>query len=196
MGKQPSSSGSKLYFVTTLLKSKFIPKVVASNALSKPVTSNSAPYTRESKVMNNDRVITSGMFRINPSKTSRVDNTAKTRRPQPRSNLKNDRIPSASKSSCLSNNLEKVEEHRRNLLFSKFLNHRSSKGNNIKLAIRNDKYESEGLLEGIHGLFSGRYCGLVRRVTCGYPWPGLRGNHKDFGMIQERLRSSAWCLSD
>ncbi|GJU78365.1 hypothetical protein Tco_1275435 [Tanacetum coccineum] len=34
----------------------------------------------------------------------------------------------------------------------------------------------------------------VRRVTCGYPWPELEGNR--FGMIQERLRSSAWCLSD
>ncbi|GJR94809.1 retrovirus-related pol polyprotein from transposon TNT 1-94 [Tanacetum coccineum] len=46
-----------------------------------------------------------------------------------------------------------------------------------------------GLLAGIHGLFSGRYCGQVRRVTCGYPWTGLGGNHRDFGMIQERLSS-------
>ncbi|GJS13904.1 hypothetical protein Tco_0408376 [Tanacetum coccineum] len=53
-----------------------------------------------------------------------------------------------------------------------------------------------GLLAGIHGLFYGRYCGLIRRVTCGYPWPGLEGNHKDFGMIQERFRSPAWCLRD
>nr|GEV08385.1 reverse transcriptase domain-containing protein [Tanacetum cinerariifolium] len=53
-----------------------------------------------------------------------------------------------------------------------------------------------GLLTGIHGLFSGRYCGLVRRVTCGYLWHGLGGNHKDRGMIRERLRSSAWCLND
>nr|GEU57593.1 putative reverse transcriptase domain-containing protein [Tanacetum cinerariifolium] len=29
-----------------------------------------------------------------------------------------------------------------------------------------------GLPAGIHGLFSGRYCGLVRRVTCGYSRPG------------------------
>nr|GEV38291.1 nucleotide-binding alpha-beta plait domain-containing protein [Tanacetum cinerariifolium] len=67
------------------------------------------------------------------------------------------------------------------------------------IRIRNWKLRFEhlgGLLAGIHGLFSGRYCGLVRRVTCGYPWPGLGGNHMDFGMIQERLRSSAWCLSD
>ncbi|GJW53899.1 hypothetical protein Tco_0097984 [Tanacetum coccineum] len=32
-----------------------------------------------------------------------VDNTAKTRRPQPRSNTKNDRVSSASKSSCSKN---------------------------------------------------------------------------------------------
>ncbi|GKA84205.1 hypothetical protein Tco_0805800 [Tanacetum coccineum] len=70
-----------------------------------------------------------------------VESTAKTRRPQPMSNPKNDRIPSASKSSCLSNNLKKVEEHQRNLQFSKTPNHRSSKGNNIKLAIRNEKSE-------------------------------------------------------
>ncbi|GJT20298.1 putative reverse transcriptase domain-containing protein [Tanacetum coccineum] len=32
---------------------------------------------------------------------------------------------------------------------------------------------SGGLLAGIHGLFSGRNCCLVRRITCGYPWPEL-----------------------
>ncbi|GJR07794.1 retrovirus-related pol polyprotein from transposon TNT 1-94 [Tanacetum coccineum] len=67
--------------------------------------------------------------------------TTKTRRPQPRSNLKNNRIPSTSKSSCLSNNLKKVEEHHRNLQFSKTLNHTSSEGNNIKLAILNENFE-------------------------------------------------------
>ncbi|GKD59470.1 hypothetical protein Tco_1296979 [Tanacetum coccineum] len=107
MGNRPLFLGTKLYSVTPLPKSKFIPKVVASNALSKPVTSNSAPYTQESKVVNNDRVITPGMFRINPSKTSRVDNTAKTRRPRPRSNLKNDRIFLHLRVVCLSNNLGK-----------------------------------------------------------------------------------------
>nr|GEX10296.1 reverse transcriptase [Tanacetum cinerariifolium] len=44
-----------------------------------------------------------------------------------------------------------------------------------------------GLLSGIYDLFSGRYCGLVRRVTCGYPWTKLEGNHMEFGMIRERL---------
>nr|GEU78125.1 putative reverse transcriptase domain, ribonuclease H-like domain, aspartic peptidase domain protein [Tanacetum cinerariifolium] len=56
--------------------------------------------------------------------------------------------------------------------------------------------KSRGLLAGICGLFSGRYCGLIRRVTYEYPWPGLGGNHREFGMNRERLRSSAWCLSD
>ncbi|GJR36166.1 hypothetical protein Tco_1211850 [Tanacetum coccineum] len=32
-----------------------------------------------------------------------------------------------------------------------------------------------GLLAGIHGLFSGRNCCLVKRITCGYPWPELEG---------------------
>ncbi|GJX18689.1 hypothetical protein Tco_0221366 [Tanacetum coccineum] len=146
LGKPPSSSKSKPYSVTPFPNSKVIPKVGETNALSKPVTSNSAPSTRESKVVNNDRVIASGMFRINPFKTymeekympnkpakasvrtkpitvsqpsvihkqnvnsnsnglssTGVDNTVKTRRPQPRSNTKNDKVPFASKSSCIKN---------------------------------------------------------------------------------------------
>nr|GFC29628.1 hypothetical protein [Tanacetum cinerariifolium] len=70
-----------------------LPKVGETNALSKPVTSNSVSTPQESKGVNNDKVIAPGMFRINPFKTSReekhvpntvsasgVDNT-KTRRP-------------------------------------------------------------------------------------------------------------------
>nr|GEV92372.1 integrase, catalytic region, zinc finger, CCHC-type, peptidase aspartic, catalytic [Tanacetum cinerariifolium] len=109
-----------------------LPKIGKINALSKPVTSNSVSTPQEPKGVNNDKVIAPGMFRINPSKTSReekqvpntvsasartkpitvsqppvitkknvnsdanslsstgVDNTM-TRRPQPRSNTKNDR---------------------------------------------------------------------------------------------------------
>ncbi|GJV75560.1 retrovirus-related pol polyprotein from transposon TNT 1-94, partial [Tanacetum coccineum] len=56
-----------------------------------------------------------------------------------------------------------------------------------KLRDRNWKVRFEhsgGLLAGIHGLFSGRYCGLVRRVTCGYLWPGLERNHTDFATMK------------
>ncbi|GKA82104.1 hypothetical protein Tco_0788852 [Tanacetum coccineum] len=74
LGKPLSSSKSTLYSLTFFPNSKVIPKVGESNALSNPVTSNSEPSTRESKVVKNDNVIAPGMFRINPSKTSRVDN--------------------------------------------------------------------------------------------------------------------------
>ncbi|GJT54994.1 hypothetical protein Tco_0990048 [Tanacetum coccineum] len=157
------------------------PKIDKIHAFSKPVTSNSIPTLQESKVMNNDKVIAPGMFRINPFKPSRenkyvptkvrasvranpiivsqsrvitkkdvnsdsnglssigVDNTAKTRRPQPRSNTKNDKVPSAFKS-CYSKNKEvKVEEHPRNLLLSKNKKNMSSECNNINLVIQNDK---------------------------------------------------------
>nr|GEW10832.1 hypothetical protein [Tanacetum cinerariifolium] len=108
-----------------------------TNALSRPVTSNSVPSTRESKVMQTVNVIAPRIFRTNPSKTSRVDNvvpnkpvktnvrikpitvsqpnvihkqqansdlkgfsstrlnnTAKTRRSHPKSNYNSDRVPS------------------------------------------------------------------------------------------------------
>nr|GEU87662.1 hypothetical protein [Tanacetum cinerariifolium] len=162
LGKPPSSSGTKLYYVNPFPKSKVIPKVVETIALSKPVTSNSAPSTKESEIMKNDKVIAPGMFSINPLKTSRVenfmpnkpvkasvrtnpittsqphvitkkdvnsnlhslsstviDNTAKTRRPRPRSNTKKDRVTSASKSSCIKHKEVRVEEHHRNLLLPK-----------------------------------------------------------------------------
>nr|GEU29455.1 hypothetical protein [Tanacetum cinerariifolium] len=51
-----------------------IHKVGDSNALSKPVTSNSVPSSRESTVVNNERVIAPGIFRINPFEASRIDN--------------------------------------------------------------------------------------------------------------------------
>ncbi|GKD35648.1 hypothetical protein Tco_1251157 [Tanacetum coccineum] len=166
------------------LKFQVPPKVVVSNDLSNPVTSNSVPNTHESKVGKNNNVIAPRMFKINPFKTSRedkfmsinkarasirtnsitvsqphvitkndvnsdsngfsstrVDNTAKTRRPQPRSNTKNDRVLSVSKSSCIKNKDVEVEEHHRNLLLSKNKKHMSSECNNIKLAIWNDKFE-------------------------------------------------------
>ncbi|GKD94126.1 hypothetical protein Tco_1373963 [Tanacetum coccineum] len=69
-----STSGTKLYSVTPFPNSKVIPKVVETNDLSKLVTSKSIPITTKANVVKNDKVITPGMFRINPSMTSRVDN--------------------------------------------------------------------------------------------------------------------------
>nr|GEV45092.1 hypothetical protein [Tanacetum cinerariifolium] len=67
-----------------------------------------------------------------------VDNT-KTRRPQPRSSTKNDRVPSASKSSRSKNKEVEVEEHHRKLLLSRNKKHMSSEWNNVKLATQNVK---------------------------------------------------------
>nr|GEV19943.1 hypothetical protein [Tanacetum cinerariifolium] len=157
-------------------------KVDKTNDLSNPVTSNSVPNTNEPKVLENDKGIAPGMFRINPFKNSRelkfvpnkpikasvktnmitvsqphvvtkkaansdlngfsstgIDITTKTRRLQPRSNIKNDKVPSASKCSHIKNKEVEVEDHPRNLPLSKNKKHISSECNNIKLAIRNDK---------------------------------------------------------
>nr|GEV84303.1 reverse transcriptase domain-containing protein [Tanacetum cinerariifolium] len=111
------------------------------HALSKLVTSNSVSTPQESKVVNNDKVIAPRMFRINPFKTSReekhVPNNVRTRRPQPRSNTKNDKVPSESKSSRSKNKEAEVEEHHRNLLLSKNNKHMSSACNNFKLDSQN-----------------------------------------------------------
>nr|GFC46909.1 hypothetical protein [Tanacetum cinerariifolium] len=153
---------------------EILPKIGDTNALSKPVTSNSVSTPPVSKGVNNAKVIAPGMLRISPDKISReakkvnnivsassrtkpitvsqpnvitkknvnsnlnglsstgLDNT-KTRIPQPRSNTKNDRVPSASKSSRSKNKEVKVEEHHRNLLLSKKNKHISSACNNSKI---------------------------------------------------------------
>nr|GEV13958.1 hypothetical protein [Tanacetum cinerariifolium] len=74
LGKPPSSSRLKLYAVTPIPKSKAIPKINKSHALSKPVTSNSVPTPIKLKVVKNDNVIFPGIFRMNPCKASRIDN--------------------------------------------------------------------------------------------------------------------------
>nr|GEW67089.1 hypothetical protein [Tanacetum cinerariifolium] len=50
-----------------------LPTVGDTHALSKPVNSNSVSPPQESKGVNNDKVIATGMFRINPFKTSREE---------------------------------------------------------------------------------------------------------------------------
>ncbi|GJV82617.1 hypothetical protein Tco_1522515 [Tanacetum coccineum] len=65
---------------------------------------------------------------------TRVDIATKTRRPQPRSNTKNDRVPSASKSSRIMNKEVEVEDHPRNLLLSKNKKHMSSEWHKERLA--------------------------------------------------------------
>ncbi|GJU91617.1 retrovirus-related pol polyprotein from transposon TNT 1-94 [Tanacetum coccineum] len=116
----------------TYREDKFIPinKVRASVRINSITVSQ--PHVITKKHVNSDS---------NGLSSTGVDNLTKTRRPQPRSNTKHDRVPSASKSSYIKNKEVEVEEHHRNLLLSMNKKHMSSKCNNVKLAIRNDKFE-------------------------------------------------------
>ncbi|GJR81108.1 retrovirus-related pol polyprotein from transposon TNT 1-94 [Tanacetum coccineum] len=108
----------------------FVPnKTVKASVRTKPITiSQPHVITKQDVNANSDGLSSTG-----------VDNSAKTRRPQSRSNTKNDRVSSASKSSCIKNKEVEVEEHHRNLLLSNNKKHMSYECNNVKLAIRNDK---------------------------------------------------------
>ncbi|GJS67643.1 hypothetical protein Tco_0682207 [Tanacetum coccineum] len=111
-------------------KKKFVPiKQASASVRIKPITVSQL-HVITKKDVNSDS---------NGLSSTGVDNTAKTRRPQPRSNTKTDKVPSTSKSSCIKNKEVEVEEHHRNLLLSKNNKHMSSQCNNIRLAIRNDK---------------------------------------------------------
>nr|GFA40308.1 hypothetical protein [Tanacetum cinerariifolium] len=103
-------------------EAKKVPNTISASSRTKPITV-SQPSVITKKDMNSD---------INGLSSTRVDNT-KTIRPQPRSNTKNDRVPSMSKSSRSKNKEAKVEEHHRNLLLFKKNEHMSSACNNFKL---------------------------------------------------------------
>nr|GFC48597.1 hypothetical protein [Tanacetum cinerariifolium] len=72
----------------TSREEKHVPNTVRASNRTKPITVSQPPVFTK-KDVNSDS---------NGLSSTRVDNT-KTRRPQPRSNIKNDRVPSASKSS-------------------------------------------------------------------------------------------------
>ncbi|GJR08807.1 hypothetical protein Tco_0791459 [Tanacetum coccineum] len=111
---------------------KFVPiNKVRASVMKNPITV-SQPHVITKKDVNSDS---------NGSSSIGVDNTARTKRLQLRSNIKNDRVPSASKISCIKNKEVEVEEHHRNLLLSKNKKHMSSECNNVKLDIHNDKSE-------------------------------------------------------
>nr|GEZ60296.1 retrovirus-related Pol polyprotein from transposon TNT 1-94 [Tanacetum cinerariifolium] len=87
-----------------------------------------------------------------------VDNT-KTRRLQPKSNTKNDRVPSASKSSQSKNKEVEVEEHHKKLLLSRNKKHMSSEwqfcDSDLEVAFRRNAYfvrnlKGVDLLSGNH----------------------------------------------
>nr|GEX00999.1 Gag-Pol polyprotein [Tanacetum cinerariifolium] len=110
----------------TSREEKHMPNNVRASARTKLITVSQPPVITK-KDVNSD---------LNGLSSTGIDNT-KTRRPQPRSNTKNDRVPFASKSSRSKNKGVEVEEHHRNLLLSKNTKHMSSACNNIKLDSHN-----------------------------------------------------------
>nr|GFA94169.1 hypothetical protein [Tanacetum cinerariifolium] len=130
-----------------------------SKKLHASMPSHSVPQPKEFNVVKHKNVIASGMFKINPSQTPRVDlvpnkqSSASIRtnpitnsqrhvtiKENPKGKTRNARVPSASKSSEVKKNVT-VKEHCRNLLLSKNQKTMSSECNNIKLAIQDDKFE-------------------------------------------------------
>nr|GEY42142.1 retrovirus-related Pol polyprotein from transposon TNT 1-94 [Tanacetum cinerariifolium] len=105
----------------TSREEKHVPNTVSASARTKPITVSQPPVFTKKDVN----------YDLNGLSSTGVDNT-KTRRLQPRSNIKHDRVPSASKSSRSKNKEAEVEKHHRNLLLSKNNKHMSSACNNIK----------------------------------------------------------------
>nr|GEY38658.1 retrovirus-related Pol polyprotein from transposon TNT 1-94 [Tanacetum cinerariifolium] len=110
----------------TSREEKHVPNTVRASVRTKPITVSQPPVFTK-KDVNSDS---------NGLSSTGIDNT-KTRKPQPRSNTKNDRVPSASTSSCNKNKGVEVEEHHRNLLLSKNKKHMSSACKKIKLDSHN-----------------------------------------------------------
>ncbi|GJT28474.1 hypothetical protein Tco_0908749 [Tanacetum coccineum] len=78
----------------TSREDKFLPLNQARSSTRTNLITNSHPHVITKKDVNSDS---------NGLSSTGVDNTAKTRRPRPRSNTKTDRVPSTSKSSCNKN---------------------------------------------------------------------------------------------
>nr|GEX35238.1 hypothetical protein [Tanacetum cinerariifolium] len=121
-------------FWTNPSKTSRIDNVVPKKPIKASVKTNPITISQPHVITKNDvKSKTNGFSPID------VKSTTRTRRPQPRNNPKNDKVPSKSKSSRLLNKLKKIEENHRNLQSSSNKKHMSSECNNIKLAIQNAK---------------------------------------------------------
>ncbi|GKC46303.1 hypothetical protein Tco_1064025 [Tanacetum coccineum] len=103
---------------------KYVPNKVRASVRTNPITV-SQPHVVTKKDVNSDS---------NGFSPKDIRSTTRTRRPKPWNNPKSDKVPFKSKSGCLSNKLEKIEENHRSLQSSHYPNHTSSECNNIKLA--------------------------------------------------------------
>nr|GFA84761.1 hypothetical protein [Tanacetum cinerariifolium] len=129
-------------------ESKKVPNTVSASSRTKPIT-DSQPNVITKKNLNSN---------LNGLSSTGLDNT-KTRRPQPRSNTKNDRVPSASKSSRSKNKDVKVEEYHMNLLLSK-------KNKHISLACNNSKIDSQDVISKVVCVVCKKCLNYVNHDVC------------------------------
>ncbi|GKA21822.1 retrovirus-related pol polyprotein from transposon TNT 1-94, partial [Tanacetum coccineum] len=116
----------------TSREDKFVPiNKVRASVRTNPITV-SQPHVITKKHVNSD---SNGLF------STGLDNTAKTRRPQPRSNTKNDKSSASLRDSYIKNKEVEIEEHHRNLLLSKNKKHMSLNEIIVKSCYSNDKSE-------------------------------------------------------
>nr|GFA81320.1 hypothetical protein [Tanacetum cinerariifolium] len=115
---------------------EILPKIGDTNALSKPVTSNSVSTTQVSKGVNNAKVIAPGMFRISLVKIYRDAKKVPITILRP-SVINKKEVPYVVKSSYKKNKAADVEENHRNLLSSSNKKHVSSACNNFMLDSQN-----------------------------------------------------------
>nr|GFB91993.1 hypothetical protein [Tanacetum cinerariifolium] len=111
LGKLPKVIAQGMFRINPFKPSreeKHVPNKVRASVRTNTITISQPPVITK-KVVNSDS---------NGLSSTGVDNT-KTRRPHPKSNTKNDKVPSASKSSRSKNKEVEVEEHHRKLLLSR-----------------------------------------------------------------------------
>nr|GEW78694.1 integrase, catalytic region, zinc finger, CCHC-type, peptidase aspartic, catalytic [Tanacetum cinerariifolium] len=121
------------------------PKLIAvtpyPNKLHASISSHSVPQPREFNVMKHSNVIAPGMFKIDPSQTSRVDLVPNN---QSSASIRTNPITNFQRHVTFKENVssDMVNSSSTGILsLSKNQNTMSSERNNIKLAIRNDKSE-------------------------------------------------------
>nr|GEU62893.1 hypothetical protein [Tanacetum cinerariifolium] len=122
----------------TSREEKHVPNNIRASARTKPITVSQHPVINKKDVNSDSNGVSS----------TGIDNT-KTRRPQPMSNTKNDRVPSASKSSQSKNKGAEVEEHHRNLLLSKNTKHMSSALPYLCDTSKNTKFVKQPIVENL-----------------------------------------------
>nr|GEU67544.1 putative ribonuclease H-like domain-containing protein [Tanacetum cinerariifolium] len=150
----------------------FVPNKQSSVSIRTNLITNSQRHDTIKKNVSSDTVTSS---------STRLVYTARNGRPQPKGKTRNARVPSASKSSEVKKNVI-VKEHRRTLLLLKNQKTMSSKYNNIKLAIQNDKSEIV-CANSIATTCYTQICSIIHRHFNKTPYELIQGKKPDISYL-------------